>query len=222
MSKLPSLPQFNGLIVIPILFLLTEPLAGITYLNASTDSLTPVATIAKAFTDQQNNIQVKQKGIITRILSDDTIGDRHQRMIVRLSNNQTLLITHNIDLAPRVPNPVVGKTITFYGEYEWNDEGGVVHWTHKDPDGKHITGWLECEGKQYSTKDNTVPRLFEKTTHQSKERYSSTMSDTRNFNLLGRMIKNDVNMLVSGICINKIQLNFIFKMMRMEPNDGME
>lgn len=210
MSKLSSLVHFSALILLPVLFFSTEPVAVTTYQNASADTLTPVATIAKAFTDKQSNIQVKQKGIITKILSDDTSGDRHQRMIVRLSNNQTLLITHNIDLAPRVPNPVVGKTLTFYGEYEWNDEGGVVHWTHKDPDGKHIAGWLEYDGKQYSSIRNTVSRLFEKTTNQPKERYSSTLSDTHDFNLLGKMIKIDVNKLVSGICINKKSSSILY------------
>lgn len=151
MCKLSSLLLFSGLKLLPILLLSTESLAGITYLSASIDTFIPVTTIAKAFADKQSNIQVKQKGVITRILADDTVGDRHQRIIVRLSNNQTLLIAHNIDLAPRVPNPTVGKTLTFYGEYEWNDEGGVVHWTHKDPDGSHITGWLEYEGKRYSS-----------------------------------------------------------------------
>jgi hypothetical protein len=188
----------------------SSSIGGTTLLcSAATDTLTPIAVIAKAFSDQQSNIQVKQKGYITRILSDDTVGDRHQRLIVRLSNNQTLLISHNIDLAPRVPNPVIGKALTFYGEYEWNDEGGIVHWTHKDPDGKHVTGWLEYEGKQYSNLENTVSLHFEEKTNQPTECYSNTIGDTRSFNLMGRMIKNDVNMLVSGICFNKKSVSIL-------------
>jgi hypothetical protein len=156
MRKLPSLLHYYCLKLTPFLLLSTISQGTAHENSASADSLTPVSTIAKAFSDKQSNIQVKQKGVITKVLSDDTAGDRHQRMIVRLSNNQTLLITHNIDLAPRVPNPVVGKTLTFYGEYEWNEEGGVVHWTHKDPDGKHIAGWLEYDGKRYSTLNSSV------------------------------------------------------------------
>jgi hypothetical protein len=170
MRKPPLSLQSVCLDLILILFFSTIS-SGTTYQKcASIDSLTPVTTIAKAFADKQSNIQVKQKGVITRILSDDTVGDRHQRLIIRLSNNQTLLITHNIDLAPRVPNPVVGKTLTFYGEYEWNDEGGVVHWTHKDPDGSHVAGWLEYEGKRYSILTSNV-LMSEKcnTPHFSKQ-----------------------------------------------------
>ncbi|RQW76728.1 MAG: DUF3465 domain-containing protein [Methanothrix sp.] len=112
-------------------------------------SLTPLSTFEDAFTNHKSNIQVKQTGAITAILSDDTDGDAHQRFIVRLDNNQTLLIAHNIDIAPRVPNPAVGAAITFYGEYEWNAEGGVIHWTHKDSTGVHVDGWLEYKGVKY-------------------------------------------------------------------------
>ena len=112
-------------------------------------SLTPISIIEKAFQNQESDLQVTQQGVITAVLADDTDGDRHQRMIVRLDNGQTLLIAHNIDIAPRVPDPRKGRTLRFHGEYEWNDEGGVVHWTHKDPAGVHPDGWLEYGGKRY-------------------------------------------------------------------------
>lgn len=112
-------------------------------------SLTPIATFEEAFARHQSNIQVMQEGIILSILADDNVGDRHQRMIVRLNNDQTLLIAHNIDIAARVEYPIKGKKLRFCGEYEWNSEGGLVHWTHKDPNGQHVAGWLEYDGKRY-------------------------------------------------------------------------
>jgi len=59
------------------------------------------------------------------------------------------LIAHNIDIAPKITNLSVGDIISFNGQYEWNDKGGVVHWTHHDPQGQHVAGWLNYLGHQY-------------------------------------------------------------------------
>ena len=107
------------------------------------------AKIAKAFKTQQSDLQVRASGTVIKILPDDTKGSKHQRFILKLSNQQTLLIAHNIDLAPRIPGLKVADTVEFYGEYEWNKKGGVVHWTHHDPQKKHLGGWLKHKGKIY-------------------------------------------------------------------------
>jgi hypothetical protein len=39
--------------------------------------------------------------------------------------------------------------VSFSGQYEWNDRGGVVHWTHLDPAGKRPGGWLRHERRVY-------------------------------------------------------------------------
>jgi hypothetical protein len=100
--------------------------------------------------DQQHSGQlVVGEGVVSRILPDDDDGSRHQRFILRLDSGQTLLIAHNIDVAPRISTLDIGDSITFRGEYEWNERGGVVHWTHHDPARRHPGGWLEHEGKRY-------------------------------------------------------------------------
>ena len=105
--------------------------------------------IASAFRNQQSGIQVTGEGVVSRVLSDDNDGSRHQRFILRLASGQTLLIAHNIDLAPRIASLEVGDTVAFNGVYEWNSKGGVVHWTHHDPGGEHQAGWLKHDGKTY-------------------------------------------------------------------------
>ncbi|MDH5622345.1 MAG: DUF3465 domain-containing protein [Gammaproteobacteria bacterium] len=93
--------------------------------------------------------QVSGTGTVSRVLPDDNDGSRHQRFILRLASGRTLLIAHNIDLAPRVPSLREGDTVSFYGEYEPNAQGGVIHWTHSDPAGRHAAGWLEHQGRRY-------------------------------------------------------------------------
>jgi hypothetical protein len=100
------------------------------------------ALLAALFTEGQNNVQVHGTGTVISILADDLSGDRHQRFIIELKSGQTLLISHNIDLAPRIDELSLNDQIEFFGEYEWNDKGGVIHWTHHDPDGIHADGWL--------------------------------------------------------------------------------
>ena len=105
--------------------------------------------VSRAFHDRRSNIQVMSEGSVQRVLPDDNDGSRHQRFLVRLKSGQTVLIAHNIDLAPRVDGLRQGDSVAFSGEYEWNERGGVVHWTHKDPAGKHAAGWLRFDGKVY-------------------------------------------------------------------------
>ena len=55
--------------------------------------------------------QVQGSGTVSRILADDNGGSRHQRYILRLDSGKTLLVAHNIDLAPRVAGLRDGDTV---------------------------------------------------------------------------------------------------------------
>jgi hypothetical protein len=105
--------------------------------------------LARAFQLGLSEFPVKCDGVVTRKLSDDTFGIRHQRFILKLDNGQTLLIAHNIDLAPRVKFLRIGDRIRIHGEYIWNSQGGMIHWTHRDPDGDGLNGWIKYRGKLY-------------------------------------------------------------------------
>ena len=106
-------------------------------------------SLSSAFENRKSNLQVGGTGIVLRKLADDTSGSHHQKFILKLSSGQTLLISHNIDLAPRINSLHKGDTVNFYGEYEGNSKGGVVHWTHHDPEGNHVNGWLKHNGVTY-------------------------------------------------------------------------
>ncbi len=105
--------------------------------------------IGRAFKNRTSNVQVQDEGVVIRILADDLAGDRHQRFIVGLKSSQTVLIAHNIDIAPRVVGLQKDDRVSFYGEYVWNDKGGIVHWTHHDPKERHTAGWVKHNGQTY-------------------------------------------------------------------------
>ncbi|EGQ8494466.1 DUF3465 domain-containing protein [Vibrio cholerae] len=107
------------------------------------------AVLQQAYLSQQSDLQVQGFGQVSKVLPDDNDGSRHQKFILKLNSGQTLLVAHNIDLAPRIPNLKVGDSVEFYGEYEWNKKGGVLHWTHKDPQNRHAHGWLKHNGQVY-------------------------------------------------------------------------
>ena len=106
-------------------------------------------SLENAFKNRLSDIQVNSSGIVIRVLPDDNTGSRHQKFILQLLSGQTLLVAHNIDLAPRINTLSNGDKVEFYGEYEWNKKGGIVHWTHRDPNGHHVGGWLKHNGKTY-------------------------------------------------------------------------
>lgn len=107
------------------------------------------SALATAIAQKLSNKQVEGQGTVVKILSDDTVGSRHQKFILKLDSGQTLLVAHNMDLAPRIASLRTGDTVAFYGEYEWNSKGGVIHWTHHDPEKRHVDGWLKHHGKTY-------------------------------------------------------------------------
>ena len=153
--------QKNNLVIVTIIVVLIAAYVGIDLKqNNLNDNVVQTSIVEEAAVDDQHkimkaykqqisNIQVQSKGEVKAILADDNDGSRHQKMILKLENGLTVLVAHNIDLAPRVEGIRKGEIVEFYGEYEYSPKGGVIHWTHHDPQGKHVDGWLKYQGKSY-------------------------------------------------------------------------
>ena len=88
-------------------------------------------------------------GKVYRLLPDDNEGTTHQRFLLRLDDGSSLLVAHNTSLAPRLNGLKPGDVVEFCGEFVDNDKGGLVHWTHRDPRGRHAAGWLRHNGRIY-------------------------------------------------------------------------
>ena len=117
--------------------------------TASTEIEFRGSTLEYAISNRLSDTQVEGSGLVIAVLPDDNDGSRHQKVLLKLSDGHTILIAHNIDLAPRIEVIKKGDRLSFNGEFEWNDKGGVVHWTHHDPQNKHPHGWLEHLGQRY-------------------------------------------------------------------------
>ncbi|MEM6450802.1 MAG: DUF3465 domain-containing protein [Cyanobacteria bacterium P01_D01_bin.105] len=106
--------------------------------------------LAEAFRDRQSDVMIDSvSGTVEALLPDDVEGDKHQRFVIRVSRDQTVLVVHNIDIAPRINGLRKGDRVSVKGEYEWNERGGLIHWTHKDPRSSHEDGWIDFNRVRY-------------------------------------------------------------------------
>lgn len=117
--------------------------------DGAADRVSGNAPVVQSIEVPADASQISGAGTVIRILPDDNEGVRHQRFILRLPSGKTLLVAHNIDMAPAVTSLREGDTVEYRGEYVSNPEGGVVHWTHHDPSGRHPSGWLKHNGQTF-------------------------------------------------------------------------
>lgn len=108
------------------------------------------AAVQRDFAEHRSNVEVTADGAVTRILADDPGPDgTHQRFIVQLTGlSQTVLIDNNVDIGRRAP-VTQGDPVIIHGEYVWNDQGGLIHFTHHDPVHTHEGGWIDLRGTRY-------------------------------------------------------------------------
>ncbi|MBM3978171.1 MAG: DUF3465 domain-containing protein [Planctomycetes bacterium] len=130
-----------------------EPAADSGSAKASAAERAPASTSAtdpallEAIRTRSSEVWVETDAKVVKLLPDDNDGSRHQRFLVE-TDGHSLLVAHNIDLAPRVPLEP-GERIRLRARYEWNEKGGVLHWTHHDPGRRHAGGWIRVREEVY-------------------------------------------------------------------------
>ena len=106
--------------------------------------------VRSLFEQRRSGVEVQGTGVVSRILPDDDDGSRHQKFLLTTPSGVSILVAHNIDIAPRLDGLSAGDRVDFRGDYEWSEKGGTVHWTHHDPSGRHQAGWLRWNGRTFS------------------------------------------------------------------------
>jgi Protein of unknown function (DUF3465) len=125
---------------IVIVLLLLFPLTSLP--QSSEKAQTSRLTVLEAFQQRRSRLFLETRGSVIKLLADDQQGSRHQKFLIKTDDGPTLLVSHNIDLSERVPLKQ-GTQVQIRGEYVWNTKGGLMHWTHRDPKGRHEGGWIK-------------------------------------------------------------------------------
>ena len=108
------------------------------------------AAIAADFANHRSQVEVTADGVVVRIFPDRSSSTgTHEQFIIRLTSSDiTVEIEHNISIGARVPVHV-GDRVSVHGEYIWNAQGGLIHFTHHDPQGTHENGYIIDNGTTY-------------------------------------------------------------------------
>lgn len=109
------------------------------------------AAVCSAYDAGRSHAEVVADGTVTRVLgvAPGRVSP-HEGFLLRLSSGCRLTVrveantdfTGSFRLAP-------GDRAVVKGEYEYYPRGGVIHWTHRDPRGRHEGGFVEVNGNTY-------------------------------------------------------------------------
>jgi hypothetical protein len=108
------------------------------------------AAIVNDFHNHQSNVEVTADATVVRLLADRSSSTgTHEQFIIKLSSGDlTVEVEHNISIGTRAPVKE-GDHVIVHGEYIWNSQGGLIHFTHHDPQGTHEGGYIQDGGTTY-------------------------------------------------------------------------
>ena len=94
------------------------------------------------------SVEVRDSGVVVRVLGmRNSYSGLHEGFIVRFSSRGgTHLVEDNADITGPIPLRR-GDAISMQGQLECNDR--VIHWTHRDPRGRHQAGYIIVNGNTY-------------------------------------------------------------------------
>lgn len=107
----------------------------------------------QAYLNEASHVEVTTSGQVSRMfgLRAGPSGE-HEGFLMRLQNcarnRFTVRVEDNTGFAGEIPLGV-GDAVSLKGEYEYYPRGGVIHWTHRDPRGRHPDGYIDFNGKRY-------------------------------------------------------------------------
>lgn len=109
------------------------------------------AAVCDAFRAGRSHVEVVADGTVTRMLgvAPGRVSP-HEGFLMQLATGCRVVVRveANTDFTGTFPL-ARGDRVVVKGEYEYYPIGGVIHWTHRDPRGRHEGGYIETGGKTY-------------------------------------------------------------------------
>jgi len=128
-------------------------LAALPACSAGSGGDDPNGAVYDAWAAHRSKIEVTASGSVARILGT-RVGPSgaHEGFLLHLRGSAgrglTVRIEDNVDLTGPIPL-AAGDTVEVRGEYIYDPRGGLIHYTHLDPRGRHAAGYVRVNGKIY-------------------------------------------------------------------------
>ncbi len=116
-------------------------------------SADPNGAVYDAWRMQRSQIEVTASGSVAHLLGT-RVGPSgpHEGFLLHLrgaaGRGLTVRVEDNVDLTGPIPL-AEGDSVEVHGEYIYDPRGGLIHYTHLDPRGRHEPGYVRVNGKVY-------------------------------------------------------------------------
>ena len=107
-----------------------------------------VADAQRACASGTSHVEIHVAGTIARYLGtrNSESGEHEGFLVTPNGSTAHLLIEDNVNITGFIPMRS-GDSVELQGQYECND--GVIHWTHHDPSGRHVMGYVIVNGRRF-------------------------------------------------------------------------
>jgi hypothetical protein len=109
------------------------------------------AHVCALYASGTSDAEVVAQGTVLGVLgTHNGPSGEHEGFLLKLTQQCDLMlrVETNVDITGPVPLRA-GETVTVKGQFEDDPGGGVIHWTHRDPSGRHVAGYVLAGGKYY-------------------------------------------------------------------------
>ena len=106
-----------------------------------------------AWRSQRSHVEVTASGSVARIFGIHVgPSGAHEGFLLHLAGAEgrglTVRVEDNVDLTGPL-DLAEGQSVEVRGEYIFDPRGGIVHYTHRDPRGRHAAGYVRVGDKFY-------------------------------------------------------------------------